>query len=186
MTRFAVTATPLEGLREVTRTVVGDARGFLSRLFCADELREAGFDRPVAQCNHTLTAIKGTVRGMHFQHAPHAEDKLVFCIRGEVWDVAVDVRAGSTTRLQWHAARLSPENRRGLLIPRGFAHGFQALSDDCELIYFHSHPYAAAAEAGVNPRDPALAIDWPLPIAALSDRDANHPHVDHDFTGVSV
>ncbi|HJV61635.1 MAG TPA: dTDP-4-dehydrorhamnose 3,5-epimerase family protein [Albitalea sp.] len=182
--RFSVADTPLPGLKLVVRQRVGDARGFLSRLFCADELRAAGWTRPVSQINHTFTARRGTVRGLHFQHPPHAEAKLVSCLRGEVWDVAVDLREGSPTFLRWHAARLSADNRQALLIPEGFAHGFQTLCDEVEMLYCHSAAYNAGAEGGLNVRDPSLAIDWPLPIAEVSPRDAGHPFVGGDFKGV--
>lgn len=185
MSRLAITDLPLAGLKLVERQKLGDARGFLARLFCADELRAAGWTAPVAQINHTHTALKGTVRGLHFQHSPHAEMKLVSCIRGEVFDVAVDLRRGSPTFLDWHAERLSADNGRALLIPEGFAHGFQALADDVELIYGHSAAYAPAAEAGLNPRDAKLAIAWPLPIGDMSARDAQHPMLDGSFTGVA-
>jgi dTDP-4-dehydrorhamnose 3,5-epimerase len=184
VSRFAITDLPLAGLKCIERRRVGDARGNIARLFCADELRVAGWIRPVAQINHTCTATKGTVRGLHFQHPPHAEMKLVSCIRGEVFDVAVDIRRGSQTFLRWHGERLSADNNRALLIPEGFAHGFQALSDDAELVYCHSAPYAAAAEGGLDPQDPELGIQWPLPIAGLSARDAQHPRLDGCFTGV--
>ena len=128
MNRFRIQSTPLSGLQVITRQMLGDHRGFLSRLFCADELAQAGWTKPIAQINHTYTAKKGTVRGMHFQHPPHAEMKLVSCIRGEVWDVAVDLRANSPTFLHWHAEVLSADNHKALLIPEGFAHGFQTLS----------------------------------------------------------
>lgn len=186
MSRFAVTGLPLAGLKLVARQRLGDSRGFLSRLFCADELAAAGWVKPIAQINHTYTAKRGTVRGMHFQRPPHAEMKLVSCIRGEVWDVAVDVRAGSPTFLQWHAERLSAENGRALLIPEGFAHGFQTLSDDAELLYCHSAAYAAEAEAGLNSQDRCLAIAWPLPVAELSARDVGHPLIGAEFEGVSI
>jgi dTDP-4-dehydrorhamnose 3,5-epimerase len=133
MSRFAVTDLPLAGLKRVQRQRLGDSRGFLARLFCAHELAAAGWLKPIAQINHTLSAKRGTVRGLHFQRAPHAEMKLVSCIRGEVFDVAVDVRPHSPTFLQWHGERLSADNGCALLIPEGFAHGFQALSDDVEL-----------------------------------------------------
>jgi dTDP-4-dehydrorhamnose 3,5-epimerase len=123
---------------------------------------------------------------MHFQNPPHAECKLVSCLRGEVWDVAVDVRAGSSTFLQWHAVRLSAANGKALLIPEGFAHGFQALTDDAELLYCHSEPHAPAAERGLNPVDPRLAIAWPLPVGQLSARDAGHPMIDQAFEGVRL
>lgn len=184
MSRFTITDLPLPGLKLVERQRLGDARGFLSRLFCAAELLSAGWNKAIAQINHTYTARAGTVRGLHFQRSPHAEMKLVSCLRGEVWDVAVDLRAGSETFLSWHAERLSAENGRALLIPEGFAHGFQALSDDVELLYCHSMAYAPAAEAGLNPQDPRLAIAWPLPIAELSARDSQHPLLTAQFAGV--
>ncbi len=185
MNRLSITDLPLAGLKRVERARLGDARGFLTRLFCADELRAAGWSGPVAQVNHSVTAKAGTVRGLHFQHAPHAEMKLVSCVRGEVWDVAVDIRAGSKTFLRWHAEILSAGNNRALLIPPGFAHGFQALSDDAELIYCHSAPYNAAAEDGLNPRDRKLAIAWPLPIFEMSARDSQRPMLADSFAGVA-
>ena len=184
MPRLTVNECPLKGLKLVTRSRHGDQRGFLSRIFCKDELLTAGWINPIAQINHSYTAKKGTVRGLHFQHTPYAEMKLVTCIRGEVWDVAVDVRRESPTFLKHHAETLSAENGRALLIPEGFAHGFQALSDDVELLYCHSQPYMPDAEAGLNPLDPALAIDWPLAVAELSLRDAGQPMLNPDFKGV--
>lgn len=182
MSRFFIGETPLEGLKVITRGRVGDHRGFLSRIFCAEELAHAGWRKPIAQINHTLTQRQGTVRGMHFQRAPYAEMKLVNCIRGTVFDVAVDLRASSETFLRWHAEELTPDNGRSLLIPEGFAHGFQALSDDCELVYLHSAAYAPGAEAGVNPLDPRLGVSWPLPITEMSARDAGHPML-NDYRG---
>lgn len=184
MSRFQRITTPIEGVFVVERQRIGDSRGFLSRLFCAEELAEAGFTRPVAQINHTLTETAGTLRGLHFQHPPAAEDKLVSCIRGAVFDVAVDLRAGSPTFLHWHGVELSADNNRALMIPQGCAHGFQALEDGCELLYLHSRPYVPSAEAGLNPCDQRLAIDWPLPITSLSPRDEGHPLIDDNFTGV--
>jgi dTDP-4-dehydrorhamnose 3,5-epimerase len=184
MARFTLTPTRLAGLVLVERQRAQDARGFFSRFFCAQELAEAGFTLPIAQINHTLTSRKGAVRGLHFQHPPHAEDKFISCLRGEILDIAVDLRHGSPTFLQWHAEVLSAANSRSLLVPQGFAHGFQTLSDDCELIYLHSRPYAATAEAALNVRDPRLAIDWPLPFSDISERDANHPFLASEFTGI--
>jgi dTDP-4-dehydrorhamnose 3,5-epimerase len=186
MGRFEVTEAPLPGLRVVQRQRLGDSRGFLSRLFCAEELAAAGFDLPIAQINHTYTARKGTVRGMHFQRPPHAEIKLVSCLRGEVWDVAVDVREGSATYLHWHAEVLSADNGHALLIPAGFVHGFQALSDDVELLYCHSAAHAPQAEAGLHPQDERLAIAWPLAITELSARDAGHARITESFKGVET
>jgi dTDP-4-dehydrorhamnose 3,5-epimerase len=186
LNRFTVTDLPLSGLKLVERQRLGDERGFLSRLFCSGELGTAGWKKPIAQINHTHTVKCGTVRGMHFQYPPHAEMKLVSCLGGEVWDVAVDVRAGSKTYLLWHAERLSADNGRALLIPEGFAHGFQTFTDDTELVYCHSAPYAAQYEAGLNPKDPKLAIAWPLPIGDMSGRDREHPLLNDQFAGVAL
>lgn len=185
MSRFTVTDLPLAGLKLVERQNLGDSRGFLSRMFCADELAAAGWAKPIAQINLTMTARRGTVRGMHFQHPPHAEMKLVNCLRGAVWDVAVDLRHDSPTFLKWHAQELSAENRHSLLIPEGFAHGFQTLTDDCELLYFHSMPYASGSEGALNAQDPALDIAWPLVITEMSDRDRGHPYLTSQFTGLT-
>jgi len=186
MNRFEITDLPLAGLKLVERKRLGDNRGFLSRLFCTFELAGAGWKKPVVQVNHTYTSRHGTVRGMHYQLPPYAEMKLVSCIRGRVWDVAVDLRAGSTTFLHWHAEELSFDNNRALLIPEGFAHGFQTLTDEVELLYCHSVAHRPEAEGGLNPQDPKLAINWPLEITELSERDAQHPMVNENFAGLSA
>lgn len=186
MSRFGVRATPLAGLMIVERRPRGDSRGSLTRLFCADELADAGWTGPVAQVNLTTTAARGTVRGLHYQRPPHAETKLVACLRGEVWDVVVDLRRGSSTFLRWHAERLSAANGVALLIPEGCAHGFQALADNVEMLYLHSVAHAPEAEAGLHPLDPRLAIAWPLPAAGLSARDAGHPWIDAGEAGIAV
>ena len=182
--RFGVADTPLDGLKLVTRTRLGDQRGFLSRLFCADELGAAGLAGPVVQINQTMTQQSGTIRGLHFQYAPFQEDKYISVISGEIFDVAVDLRAGSPTFLRWHAERLSADNRRSFLIPKGFAHGFQTLTPDCELIYLHTQRYESSAEDALNPLDPLLSIDWPLPVTEMSERDRAHPMLTSDFTGL--
>mgnify|MGYP001164624896 FL=1 len=184
MSRFVVADLPLPGLKLVERKRMSDERGFLSRLFCNEDLAAAGWRKPVVQINHTSTVKQGAVRGMHFQLPPYAEMKLVMCLKGEVWDVAVDLRAGSPTFLQWHAERLSAQNGRALLIPEGFAHGFQVLSDGAELLYCHSAPYTPEAEAGLNPQDRRLDIGWPLPVADMSERDATRPSIAPSYTGV--
>lgn len=173
-TRFQPHDTPLSGLLLLSRRKLEDERGFLSRLFCREDLAEFGWQEPIAQLNETATRYKGTVRGMHYQRAPFAEKKLVTCTRGRVLDVAVDMREGSPTFLQSFSVELSEDNALSLLIPEGFAHGFQTLSDDVRMIYAHSMPYTAEAEGGLHPQDPALGIDWPLPVVHLSPRDAAH------------
>ena len=184
--RFEIKKTNIGQLMVITRKPIGDARGFLARLFCAKELVAAGWHKPVAQINHTLSQKAGTVRGMHFQRPPHSEMKLVTCLRGAIWDVAVDLRADSPTLFQWHAEELSAANHRALLIPEGFAHGFQTLVDDCELIYLHSAAYTPEAESGLNPKDTMLSISWPLAITELSARDSQHAMIDQQFKGVTL
>ena len=184
MSRFTVSALPLPGLKLVRRQRRADGRGFLARLYCAEEFATLGIALPIAQINHTLTSRRGTVRGMHYQRPPHAESKLITCVRGQVWDVAVDLRSGSATQLKWHAQVLSADDLDALLVPPGFAHGFQALTDDCELIYLHSAPFVPEAEAGLRPTDPALSIRWPLEIVELSERDQSHPLIAAGFQGI--
>ncbi|MGV8938301.1 MAG: dTDP-4-dehydrorhamnose 3,5-epimerase family protein [Allorhizobium sp.] len=184
--RFEIENTAIAGLLLIRRVRLSDERGFLTRLFCADELASAGWDGPVAQINETGTRYAGTVRGMHFQSPPFGEIKLVTCVAGAVVDVAVDLRHGSPTFLQHVSVELTEDNACSLLIPRGFAHGFQALTDNVRMIYSHSEPYRAEAEAGLNCQDPRLAIDWPLPVANLSSRDAVHPLLDPDYAGVAA
>ena len=185
MPRLEIAPTSLAGLTTVRRRPIGDARGSLTRLFCADELAAAGWTKPVAQVNLTVTAVAGTVRGLHFQRPPHAEMKLVMCLAGEVWDVAVDLRQGSPTFLRWHAERLSAGNGVALLIPEGFAHGFQALADNVQMLYCHSHPHVPAAEGGLHPQDARLAIAWPRAVTGLSARDAAHAPIDDGFAGIA-
>jgi dTDP-4-dehydrorhamnose 3,5-epimerase len=186
MSRLTVLDTPLTGLKEVVRQRMGDTRGTFSRIFCEAELQMAGWCRPIAQINQTVTMKAGAVRGLHYQNAPHAEMKLVSCLMGEVWDVAVDLRPSSATFLQWYGTHLSANNGRALLIPEGFAHGFQALCDEAQLLYCHSSAYVPASEAGLDALDRRLAIAWPLPITVRSSRDLGLPAVDSHFCGARV
>ena len=184
--RFDITPLPLSGLRLIRRKQMGDARGYLERLFCARELAEAGWTDPIAQINQTYTAKSGTVRGMHFQYPPHAEKKLVMCMHGRVYDMAIDIRKGSPTFLKWHGQLLTPEASNALLIPEGFAHGFQALTPDVEMLYCHSEFYAPENESGICPNDPFVNIAWPMEIADISDRDKSHPMLNETFEGVVI
>lgn len=176
--RFDLIDTPLAGLKIVQRHPRGDARGLLERIYCSEELDGPFGGTVVAQVNRSMTCGRGAVRGMHFQSPPHAETKLVSCFSGEIFDVAIDLRDTSPTRHQWFGAILSEDNHQSLLIPPGFAHGFQLLSDVCQMLYLHTAPYVAASESAVNACDPILAIDWPLPITLMSDRDRGHPWLD--------
>lgn len=184
--RFDVIDLPIKDLKLLQRKVIGDTRGYLERMFCFNELQKLLTGKNIIQINHTLTAKIGAVRGMHFQHPPHTETKIVSCLRGEVFDVVVDIRSDSASFLKWHGEILSEENHRTLLIPDGFAHGFQTLTKDCELLYFHTAAYNQDAEDGLNPEDPILAINWPLPISERSARDTAHPPITDDFRGVAI
>lgn len=175
MKRFKFKDTPLDGLIVSERFHIGDNRGFLSRLWCKDDFKESNWnDDNIVQINHTYTAKKGTIRGMHFQKKPFEEKKIVSCIRGSVFDVAVDLRKHSTTYLSWYGLELSSRNKLALNIPKGFAHGFQTLEDDVELIYFHSCEYNQEYEAGINPFDKKISIEWPLPVSVISEKDKSN------------
>jgi dTDP-4-dehydrorhamnose 3,5-epimerase len=186
MSRFTIKDTLLSGLKIIERQQLGDDRGFLARLFCAEELGAAGWNQPVVQINQTLTQEQGTIRGMHYQKPPHAEMKLVTCLHGAIWDVAVDLRHSSPTFLKWHGQELSADNHRALLIPEGFAHGFQTLTDNCEIIYLHSRAYKPDAEVGLNATDPQLSINWPHPVKGLSSRDTQHRMINPQFQGITL
>jgi dTDP-4-dehydrorhamnose 3,5-epimerase len=171
MSRFTRHATPIPDLLVLERTHAQDERGFFSRFFCESEFAGLGIPFSVAQINHSLTRQRGAVRGMHFQLPPHEETKFVSCIAGAVFDVAVDMRPQSPTYLSWHGEILSAENARSMLIPRGFAHGFQTIEEDSQLLYLVDCPYAPDFETGVNALDPKISITWPLPITQMSRRD---------------
>ncbi len=175
---------PLRGAWIVGTQGRGDARGRLTRVFCSDELAPIRPDLRFVQTNLSRTALKGTVRGMHFQRAPALDAKLIRCLRGAVHDVMVDLREGSPSFGHWHSVRLCEDNDTQVFIPEGFAHGFQALTDDVELLYQHTGHYRPEHEAGVRHDDPTLAIAWPLPITLVSDRDRQHSLIDSHFLKV--
>lgn len=178
--------TPLDGLFEVLATPVGDARGRFTRLFCDQELSPIRPDLNFVQINLSQTRGCGTVRGIHYQIPPATEAKMIRCLRGRVFDVAIDLRAASPTFLHWHAFDLSESNGRAVFIPEGFAHGFQTLTEDVDMLYMHTSPWTPACEAGLRHDDPMLSIDWPLPVITLSERDRSHPPIDEYFTGICL
>lgn len=184
--RFEIFDRPLRDLKIIERKPIGDHRGYIERLFCAADMRLLTSGKCIAQINRTLTARCGTVRGLHFQYPPYAEIKFVSCIRGKVFDVAVDLRQGSSTFLQWHAEILSVDNNLTLVIPEGFAHGFQTMQDDCEMFYLHTSPYQPSHEGGLNAKDPRLDICWPHEISEWSERDASRAFLIADFVGLSI
>ena len=174
-------ATPIAGLWEIETLPRGDARGSLTRLHCVEGMAAICPNLRFVQSNLTVTAARGTVRGMHFQRAPALEAKLIRCLRGRVFDVAVDLRDSSPTFRRWHAVELAADNQRQVFIPPGCAHGFQALEDGSELLYQHTAPYAPDCEDGVRYDDPGLAIRWPLPATGLSMRDLGFRSLDAGF-----
>jgi len=152
-----------------------DERGFFARSFCQREFTDLGLDPCVAQCNISFNHKKGTLRGMHYQAAPHAEAKLVRCTQGAIYDVIVDLRQGSPTFLRWFSVELTANNRSALYIPKDFAHGFQTLVDDTEIFYQMSEFYVPEAAGGFRWDDPAVGIFWPLPVSVISEKDAVLP-----------
>lgn len=169
--------TPLsiEGAFEVALNRLGDERGFFGRVYCEREFADHGLSTQWAQSNVSYTQTKGTVRGLHFQRPPASEIKMVRALRGRIMDVFVDLRVDSPSYQQHCALELSAEAKNAVYIPTGCAHGFQTLTDDVELYYSHSHPYAPEYEAGIHPLDQSLGIEWPLPVALLSPRDEALP-----------
>lgn len=184
--RMLIRPAPLAGVMVVEITRVADERGAFTRCYCERELKEIIGARRIVQINHSRTRATGAVRGMHYQRPPHAEMKLVRCLAGRVWDVTVDLRAGSPTFLHWHAEELSAGNARMLVIPEGCAHGFQALEEDSAMLYLHTEFYAPESEGGIRIDDPNLGIPWPLPLTDISQRDRSHPLLTRDFAGVAA
>jgi dTDP-4-dehydrorhamnose 3,5-epimerase len=172
------TESPLAGAFIVDMNRIEDERGFFARSFCADEFAAHGLAAGMSQCSVSFNARRGTLRGLHFQAAPHDEDKLVRCTAGAVFDVIVDVRAGSPTYRRWFGTELRGDNHRALYIPKGFAHGFISVADDTEVLYMISVPYAAGFARGVRWNDPAFGIQWPIEPAVISTRDAGYPLLD--------
>lgn len=163
-----------------------DDRGMFARLFCQRELAEAFSGKQIVQVNLSHTVKEGAIRGLHFQLPPKMETKLVRCIDGEVFDVAVDLRANSKTFMHWYGERLSATNNKMVIIPEGFAHGFQALSKDAKMLYLHTEYYAPDHEKGLRFDDPQIAIDWPLTCSEISSRDKAHPLLDNSYKGIII
>ena len=178
------TPTPLQGSFVIDIDVLKDDRGWFARTFCKEEFEKIGHHAEWMQMNHSFTSKKGTIRGMHFQLPPFEEIKMVRCIAGAVYDVIIDIRKNSKTFLQYVGTELSAENKKMLYIPKGFAHGFQTLSDNAELIYHHSQFYKQGVESGIRYNDPTINIQWTLQAVNVSARDKNHPFINNNFKGI--
>ena len=175
------TETVLKGSYVIELNTFTDERGWFARTYCKNEFSKIGHTAEWLQINHSFTNKRGTIRGMHYQLPPFSEIKLVRCIAGAVFDTIIDLRKGSPTFLQWVGVELSAQNKKMLYIPEGFAHGFMALSNDCELIYHHSQFYTPGAEGGIKFDDPKVNIKWPLAVTNISERDTRHPLLDENF-----
>lgn len=169
------TKTKLAGAYVIDPEPMEDDRGFFARTWCEKDAVKFGLNPHVAQCNVSFNKKKGTLRGMHYQVAPHAEAKLVRCTRGSLYDVVVDLRPGSKTFRQWLAIELTVENHRMLYVPEGFAHGFETLTDDTEVYYQMSESFVPDCARAIRWNDAAIGIEWPLPVTVISERDKNYP-----------
>jgi dTDP-4-dehydrorhamnose 3,5-epimerase len=176
--------TPLSGAYLIELEPFRDERGLFVRTFCQKEFGPIGLDKGIIQINHSVTQKKGTIRGMHYQRPPACETKIIRCVHGKVFDVMVDLREGSPTFMQYHSMELSKDNMRMAYIPEKFAHGFQGLTDDAELIYLSSAFYNPEYEDGLRFNDPALAINWPLPVGTVSLKDLRWPLINTNFKGL--
>jgi len=163
-----------------------DERGFLNRIFCQKELEVIRPGIVIAQINHSMTRQKGSIRGMHFQNPPYAEMKVVRCVKGSIFDVAVDLRKASPTFLQWHGEVLSAENMKALVIPEGCAHGFQSLEDDIEMIYLHTQFYSKQSEGAIRYDEPKINIQWPLENTVISEKDMSYLFLPNGYEGLTL
>lgn len=179
-----IKALELQGAAEIVATPFEDDRGWFSRFFCQKEMMALNEGRPIQQINVSSTVNCGTVRGLHYQNPPYAEDKIVRCIQGRVFDVMLDIRKDSATFGQWHSVILNAEEKNMVYIPKGFAHGFQTLEDNCQILYLHTEFHNGPSEGGIAYDSPGLNILWPLEVADLSERDKNLPKFSTAFAGL--
>ena len=184
MGKLTIHKTPMNGLYVVETEPFVDHRGAFARWFCEEELEGVIGARRVKNVNFSRTAKAGSIRGMHFQRPPHAEMKMVRCIKGKVFDVAIDLRKNSETYLKWYGVELSETNMKLFVIPEGFAHGFQTLEDNVEMLYLHTEFYNKSSEGAIRYNDPSVSIQWPKVITGVSEKDASHPYIDDKFSGV--
>ena len=186
MDKFKVIRDVLNGVKVIELIPMTDDRGYFERLLCVNEFKEIGLERDIVNINHSKTSYTGTIRGMHYQNQPSTEIKIVKCIRGEIHDVVVDIRKDSPTFLKHFSIDLTADNNLLLYIPEGFAHGFQALKDDSEIIYFVTSHYSRELEATINPFDCLINIKWPVDCTNISNKDQESPMLTSTFEGIEV
>lgn len=175
---------PLNGAYIIEPETFEDKRGMFARLYCENELKKIGHSKKILQINHSLTKKRGSLRGMHYQKPPKAEIKMIRCLSGSIFDVIIDIRKESNTFLKWHGEILSTVNRRMIYIPEGFAHGFQTLEPNCELLYFHTEFYSPEFEGAIRYDDPKIGIQWHMSISEISEKDMIHALLSEDFIGI--
>ncbi len=184
MSYMEIEDTALSGVKRLCFKKFNDDRGSFIKYFSSEDFKKFGLIDNVKQVNFSFTKKKGTVRGLHFQYPPFSEVKIVVCLSGEVFDVALDLRKHSSTFLKYHSEILSSKNSTALLIPQGVAHGFQTLSDNSHLLYIHDQEYRPKQEGGISPTDSKINIDWPEKISLISERDNSFSKLDHTFEGM--
>ena len=180
------TETPIKGAYIIELEPFHDNRGLFARTFCKREFEKIGHKKEFVQFNHSVTLHKGTMRGMHYQVPPGSEIKLIRCIRGKVFDVIIDLRCESPTFLKYFTAELGELNMKMIYVPEGFAHGFQTLENNSQLIYHHTQYYNSSDERGIRYNDPAINVNWPLDPVNITDKDKNYPLIENSFKGIKI
>jgi dTDP-4-dehydrorhamnose 3,5-epimerase len=178
--------TPLKGSYVVELAPFRDERGLFARTFCKKEFKKINHGKEFVQINHSATLQKGSIRGLHYQVPPGCEIKLIRCVKGKVFDVIVDIRNDSSTFLDYFAVELSEQNMKMIYVPEGFAHGFQTLAPNSQLIYHHSNYYSPADERAIRYDDPLIGIKWPLKPSVVSQKDQSYDLLDHQFAGITL
>lgn len=188
MANFVINKTPIKDLMQGEIISKKDGRGYFERVFCFEELKEScKLKKNIIQINRSLSKIKGTIRGCHFQFHPYAETKVVSCCKGSLFDVGIDLRKGSETYLQYFSQILTSENKKFLVIPEGFAHGFQTLKKNTEILYLVTEKFSLEHDNGINPFDPAININWPIPCTIRSEKDTKRKFIkDRNFKGIEL
>ncbi len=186
MNKFKIITEVLNGIKLIETKPVNDDRGFFQRLVCFDEFKEIGLNKNIVNINNSFTKNAGAIRGLHYQIQPFSETKIVKCIKGSIYDVAVDIRKNSPTFLKYFATELTEKNNRMLFIPEGFAHGFQSLTNDTEIIYFVTNYYSKKHDSGLNPFDTRINITWALECTDISEKDRNAKFIDNNFIGIDI